>query len=473
MHRIGSALLAAMAFAGLSRAADLPATGKPGDTPPNCFESLAAWLNASPADCPLTAYGLTVYATIDLGGGWESNGAPFNRHFGPGVSYLITKVNNGSRWLLSPNALSTSVIGVKMNEKLGDGFSLIGVVEAGFDPYTFQLSNSPRSLFDNNGLPLTRQSANGDSSRAGQFDNSQGFIGLNHATYGTLTFGRVNTLTLDAIIEYDPMQAANGFSPLGWSGSFAGFGDTEVARSTTAFKYRGQAGPFRFGALMQVGGYDQGNAADAESQVGVGADFGALSLDAMAGWARDAVALANYTTLPRGYSQDDLKATLSDNAGLMLVAKYGIGALRLYGGYENYRQSSPTGRYPFGFTSLGGFNVLPGAIAYGAYAIPRRMNVAWTGARYAVSDRLDLVGAFYWEQQGDYSRKLCVGTGVHTSSGACPGALDALSFLIDYKPLRRMDLYAGVMVSNVFGGLASGYQQAQNIAPTAGLRMKF
>ena len=351
MRRTGLVFLAAISCAGLARAADLPQAAAP-QGKPNCFESFAAWFKASRDDCPLAAYGLTFYATIDVGGGWESQGAAWNRHFGVGDAYLISKVNNGAKWLISPNGLGTSVVGVKLNRAIGADFSLVGALEAGFDPYSLQLSNSPHSLVDNNGRPLSLQSANGDLSRAGQFDNSQGYFGLSHKTYGTLTFGRVNTLTQDAIPQYDPMQAAIAFSPLGWSGSFAGFGNTEVARTNTAFKYRVQAGQFRFGALMQVGGYDQGNGADAESQMGVGADIGALSLDAMAGWARDAVSLTNYTALPKGYTQEDLKATLSDNAGLMLAARYTLGPVKLYGGYELYRQSDPSGRYPFGFKSL-------------------------------------------------------------------------------------------------------------------------
>ncbi len=55
----------------------------------------------------------------------------------------------------------------------------------------------------------------------------------------------------------------------------------------------------------------------------------------------------------------------------------------------------------------------------------------------------------------------------------CAGAYDALSFLIDYRPLKRIDLYAGVSLSNVYGGLASGYLAAQNIDPTVGVRVKF
>jgi hypothetical protein len=36
-----------------------------------------------------------------------------------------------------------------------------------------------------------------------------------------------------------------------------------------------------------------------------------------------------------------------------------------------------------------------------------------------------------------------------------------------------MDLYFGVALSNVYGGMSSGYLQTQNIDPTVGLRIKF
>jgi hypothetical protein len=42
-----------------------------------------------------------------------------------------------------------------------------------------------------------------------------------------------------------------------------------------------------------------------------------------------------------------------------------------------------------------------------------------------------------------------------------------------YCPVKRVDLYAGVALSNVCGGLANGYIAARNIDPTVGLRIKF
>ncbi len=84
------------------------------------------------------------------------------------VNYGIQKNSNNTHWLWSPNALSTSMIGLKMKEDLGSGWSLIGVVEAGFDPYSGMLINGPRSKADDNVNALANQTANYDSSAAGE-----------------------------------------------------------------------------------------------------------------------------------------------------------------------------------------------------------------------------------------------------------------------------------------------------------------
>ena len=148
---------------------------------------------------------------------------------------------NGVRWLWSPNNINQSVVGIKMSQPIANGWSLIGTVEAGFDPISgdlFQLAARTGDEQRQGGQSL--QSASGDSSRAGQWDNSQFFLGLSNKTYGTLSAGRVNALSLDGLIAYDPMGSSYAFSPFGFTGMYAGFSDTELARSNTAIKYKGQ-----------------------------------------------------------------------------------------------------------------------------------------------------------------------------------------------------------------------------------------
>jgi hypothetical protein len=81
-------------------------------------------------NCELTWQGITLYGTIDAGGGWQNHGAPLDPRSAPGASYLIEKMNRSSRWTLAPNALSTSTIGIKGTEPIGGNISLILRVEA-------------------------------------------------------------------------------------------------------------------------------------------------------------------------------------------------------------------------------------------------------------------------------------------------------------------------------------------------------
>ena len=88
---------------------------------------------------------------------------------------------------------------------------------------------------------------------------------------------------------------------------------------------------------------------------------------------------------------------------------------------------------------------------------------------------MDLASGVYWEIQNDYlaAPDVCTGSGTMTSSSKCSGGRYSYSFLAEYKPVARFTLYAGVLVSNVYGGVASGFQHTQNIAPTVGTRFGF
>ncbi len=133
-------------------------------------------------------------------------------------------------WFLTPGGLTQSNIGIKGKEAITSGLDFVFDLNFGFDPYSLTAANGPASLLDNNGVPLAKQSSNADSSRAGQFYNGVGYAGFSSA-YGTLTFGRQNSLELDGVIAYDPMGASYAFSVIGWQGTAVGGGDTEDARS--------------------------------------------------------------------------------------------------------------------------------------------------------------------------------------------------------------------------------------------------
>ena len=277
MKRLGIILLATVGLASLAHAADVLPTVEPAPpSKPNCFGSFWSWLNSSADDCPLTYAGVTAYATIDIGYGFQTNGAPFNPNADK-LAYGIQKFGNGRRWAPSYNGLSTSVVGLKMKEDLGYGWTVIGLVEAGVNPYSGNLLDPPRSLADNNVNTLAHQSANFDSSRNGAWNNSQAYLGIGNKTFGALTGGRMNSLSFDTQPRYDPLGGSAAFSLIGFSNSFPGFGDTETVRPNTAFAYRLAYANFRAAALAQVGGYDLGNGSNGLYQGQLGADFGNLS----------------------------------------------------------------------------------------------------------------------------------------------------------------------------------------------------
>ena len=501
MKRLGVILLATVGLASLAHAADVLPTVKPAPpSKPNCFGSFWSWLNSSAEDCPLTYAGVTAYATIDIGYGFQTNGAPFNPNADK-LAYGIQKYSNGRRWAPSYNGLSASVVGLKMKEDLGYGWSVIGLVEAGVNPYSGMLLNPPQSLTDNNVNTLANQSANFDSSRNGAWNNSQAFLGISNQTFGTLAGGRMNSLSFDTQSKYDPLGGSAAFSLIGFSNSFPGFGDTETVRPNTAFAYRLSYANFRVAALAQVGGYDLGNGSNGLYQGQLGGDFGNLSLDGIVSWAKDAVSLANFAgsnlaqldhtgqyfiKLNNVYYDPNtiLKATLSNNAAVELMAKYKWDKLTLYGGYIYARLGNPSDAYAGGFPTISqGIFVPPGQVTSSNYNVNKILNTFWTGARYSIFDNLDLATGLYYQMQNDFNFTVnkqghtigaaCTGISTGVSSNKCAGSQGAVSFLADWKPYKRVDVYAGVMISNVWGGLANGFLHTQNIDPTVGIRVRF
>jgi predicted porin len=497
MTRLGSypGIVAAtvLGFAVAAHAADLSASnGMVKKAPPRAAGTTPATCS-SPEDfiltnCQLSWFGITVYGVVDAGVGWQSHGAPFNGTSSVGVTYLISKYSNGPRWVPAPNALSQSNIGIKANREFAPGWNFVFDLQAGFDPYSLRFADGPRSVAENAGVALTNQSTNADSSRAGQFYNSVGYFGVSSPTYGTLTIFRQNTLTLDGVIAYDPLGASYAFSPIGYQGITCGVGDTEDCRYSTSLKYRLNIGQFRVAALWQFGGYAQNNASNGAYQVQAGGDIpnlakGTLSLDAIYSQVRDAVSVG-LAGNPLGAAGNPVPpflpqvftATISDDSSLMLLARYTNGPLKLYAGYE-WIQFAPPSDLQAGFTDISGDFVCLGCAAINNTNInntafrahDRILQIFWTGAKYAVTDKLDVMAGYYHYDQNSFGAVSCSTAALST----CSGTLDAVSLAVDWKFAAKFDAYAGFMYSQVNNGLANGFLNRNLIDPTAGLRFQF
>ncbi len=541
---VAVAAAATVASAGIGFAADMnamvtkvaPASYLP--PPPAACGSIYDFVATA---CPLSWYGFSLYGTVDVGGGYQSHGAPFDKNFPTGSEYLIGSGGTGATnrtpgWYLGPNGLSQSNFGFKVLEPVGGGFSFVAQAGVAFDPYSALLANAPAAMQNGLGIPQNQQAIPADSSRWGWLGD-QIYVGGTSATYGTLTFGRQNTLYNDAIVAYDPMGASYAFSPIGYSGKAAGGGDTEDARWTTAIKYRENIGPVRIAVMGQPGfGYAAYNPNLGAVGGQLGGDvknlgWGTLSLDALGVWEKGAVnisptyigqATANGwpTTFPGG-AASGLKATLSNQTSLMVVAKYSFGSwgnppppvvgkaapppsdphgipLTLYAGYEwiqfqnttgaqtnyfyddgfrfNFNPASPTG----GALTANGTtitNINFGlACGTGGGCTAELFNVLWAGAKYGITRNLDFIGAYYHYIQNQYviSATVCGASGsISPNNSKCAGYLDAISGVIDWRFLPKWDTYVGVMYSAAFGGIANGDITRNNVAVTGGVRFRF
>jgi len=467
---------------------------------PDCFATFSNWLNANAADCPLSAAGVTVYGVVDVGGGYESHGAPFNGDSKTGVGELISKINNRALWEPVPSGLSQSNVGVKIKEQIAPNWFLVGDVNAGFDPVSFKLASGPKSLVDSNNVALAHQTYGSDSARNGGWDNTRGYAGLSNTAFGTLTVGRQTAFSNDLVAAYDPYGTSYAFSGIGNSSTFvAGTGDTELSRYGMSVKYQLAYDRFRFGALTQIGGYAQNNNAESAYQFDLGADVGKLSVDAIYAYAKDAVTLSNYTS--GAPTPDTLKATLADVGAGVIAAKYKWRALTVYGGYEYARLSSPSDL--FGATATANGHTLtlnggyPAVIQANAYVNPKIQQVAWLGGKYSILPNLDFDAGYYYIEQNNFANaatkyntggsasKAGVGCGPNlnpaipgstpqgSNAAACAGSENVLSAALDWRLLKRLDLYTGVMYSAVSGGLANGFIQSNNTAFTTGVRITF
>jgi len=433
-------------------------------------------------DDSLTWHGITLYGLVDLGVTYQNHGTPLSGLAAPGLNYLISKNSNGSYFGVGPNALSTSFIGLKGKEEIADGLSAVFNLQTGFNPQSGKLSDGLGSVAQNNGLSLAQQNAFGDSAKNGQAFNTAAYAGLSSPIYGTLTYGRQSSLTSDGVVNYDPMNNSVAFSVIGFQGATGGAGDTENRIYDNSLKYAMNIGPFRAAAeaSLRSGPFSgsQGNAFEGQ----LGADYMGLSFDAIFARVEDAVSasplsaaqlLTASTTISQGAGF--VSGTVSDNTSVMLLAKYTIGPVKLYGGYEHIDFANPNNPLAPGSFLPGGYVL--GAVNNTAFTTDRVLQVFWGGAKYAIRPDLDLSVAYYHEAQNSFQGGTpATLNAAHCSNASltqCSGQLDAVSFVADYRFAKRFDAYAGIMWSQVSNGLASGFLQRSSIDPTVGLRFQF
>jgi predicted porin len=431
-----------------------------------------------PADDSLTYKGITLYGIVDLGLQYQTHGAPINDYFPAGSADIVQKNSNHSITGITPNNLSQSRIGLNGKEELFDDWSAIFKLEIFFNPQSGEISDALKSLTQNNGRSVASgtQTTNLDSSVAGQLF-TQSYLGFSSKTYGTITFGRQNTLIADGVSKYDPNAASQAFSLIGLSGTTAGAGDTQDRRLDQSAKYTNT-----FAKILHVGAMYKFNGAWGSAYTAwehnLGFEYAGFSLDGYYAKVKDAVAVsalsaAQVAGLPAlGLSSyNSLAATVSDNTSFSFMALYTWQPLKFYAGYEHISFGNPQTPLAAGFDDIGGYKLA--FVNNAAFPQNKILQVYWGGVKWAVNPQVDFTAAWYGYKQNSYG----VGASTNCNSnafGTCSGTTDDYSGDFVWKMSKRFSSYAGMMYTGVHGGQANGYVfHTNDLTTTVGLRYIF
>ena len=435
---------------------------------------------AAPADSTLTWKGITLYGIIDIGLQYEDHGAPISGFFPAGANDVVQKDSLRSVFGATPSNMSQSRIGLSGKEPLVADWSAVFRAETYFNPQSGEISDGLKALTLQNGKPLSAQTTGIDTSVAG-IPFEQLYAGVSSPEFGTLTFGRQNTLLADAISKYDPQGASQAFSLIGLSGLTAGAGDTQDRRLDSSLKYVANFSGIHVGGQYKFNGANGGSARTAmEFQLGgeyAGASVDAYYVKSYSAISAGSLSAAQVLELPTlGYSVDNsLTGTISDDTSYTITAMYDFGAPKIFAGYEHIQFADPKTPLAAGFLDIGGYILAFVNNQVGpesTYAKDKEFQVFWAGAKYTVLGRLDLVASYYGYKQNSYATGANAGCTTN-KAGNCSGTENAIGVSADFRWTKRFDTYAGMMYTGVKNGLANGYANTSTIDPTIGVRFKF
>jgi predicted porin len=471
-------------------------------------------------DCALTWHGITLYGAYDVGVGWVSHGLPENGYNYEGAS-LVNRNGFQHRFLVAPNNLQQTGLGIRGKEEFLPGWSLVFNASTGINPQSGLLANASKTDIINNGLPRGSYSYAIDGARAGQPFNDEIYAGVSSTHFGTLTFGRQRSLGTDAMLLYDPAGGSYAFSYIGYNGTMAGGGDTENSRWDDAVKYRITVGPVHFGAMYKFADGSAGcySAAAASGSTwsattctpesahnnaygfDLGANFGKFSADIVPQHYNQAISVLNPLLGPQSLSapyqsttdsidttqitgtnlidpNDTVYGIVTDNYGIMVAAKYAWDPFKFFAGYEYIWQNNPKNPLGVGASDQGGYNM--SGVEDNNLDTEKLVNIWWTGVKYAYRSKTDFTFSWYQQRQNDFRLPptCSVADGFRAS---CAGTLNEGSLYVDHHFTKRFDGFAGIAYSWVSGGLAIAiphgpgvpYNSNNNFAPTIGGRFSF
>ncbi|SHN72792.1 porin [Bradyrhizobium erythrophlei] len=473
--------------------------------------------------------GVCVYGNFDMGVAYFQHGNAFSPLAGFPQNAPMEKAGNGAQFGATPNMLSTSFIGLRGKQEIGDNLYAVFNLQTLFNPASGANANGIGAIVQNNGLgnanTLGTANAYGDSSKAGQMFNNAAYFGISSPTYGTLTMGRQSALSSDLVVNYDALSGSNMWSLITNEGATGGAGNTENRIFNNSFEYRLNIGPVRLAALTQLRDGNNSSIGNA-FQGNIGFDYMGLSMDAVGGKIFqsvsfsggplstaqvNAIAANQLGTLgPAGFAGTGtiacnlgcLPGTVSDNTNFQIAARYTIGPWKFYGGYEFINKSNPDNPLTAGANVLGGYAL--GFANNNNYVTDGHFDVFWAGVKYSITPALDIAASYYGFRQHFFTQGAAAGTGAgtlfaNTPGGAlannggfgattagqqaacaansaiatnCAGGEDMFGIALDWRFARHVDFYAGVAYSQRNGGLAAAFVQSNQNGTLTGTNVK-
>jgi predicted porin len=424
--------------------------------------------------------GVCVYGNFDMGVQYIQHGLPYAPLSGSPLNAVVSKNATGSYFGVSGNQISSTFIGLRGKQEIADNLYAVFNLQSGFNPASGMNDNGPGAIVQNNGKVVN---AGGDSGKAGQMFNQLALFGISSPTYGTFTMGRQSALSSDLIINYEPI-GGNSWSVLGYLAGAGGGGDTENRVYDNSYEYRVNVGPVRLAGEIQArngGNSGTGNAFEGN----IGFDYMGLSMDFVAGKIYDAVSsgpltsaqLSTLTAAAANPGNGFLSTTISDNTVFSVAAKYALGPWQLFAGYEHIDFANPSSPLAVGAFIEGGY--IAGVVNNTNFTNDKILQIVWLAAKYSVTPNIDIIGAWYHEWQNSFATGANAGC-TTAISALCSGTLDGLSLVADWRFARHMDVYAGLMWTQVTNGFASGFlslppggNKTSNWDPGVTLRYQF
>ncbi len=381
------------------------------------------------------------------------------------VSATKTTVANSTTGMFN-GGIQDSRWGIRGSEDLGGGLKAFFTLESGFNVQSGGLNNAAASLAGNS--KATTVSAN--SSLDGQLFNRQAFVGLSMDGAGSIALGRNYAPFYDILVNYDPVQFAQLFSPLGFSGTIGGGGGiSEDTRVDNSIKYKNKIGDVNFGALYKFGGISGNNSAGSAFTANVGYEAGGFGIQGAYEAFKDG--LKTGTAAVAG----EVNVTEYDTTAWLIAAKYGFGDFTVRGGYETYTLKKPSDTFAsLGISTQYGYTIANAATATFGGA-DQTTDVWFIGGDWNITPALNLAVGFY--DQNPKSSDDYVPTSATNSApktGQANGNIYSYSALLDYHFSKRSDVYTGLMYSQYKGdNYPSTVYNDSNYIFAVGIRHKF